>query len=1592
MNLADEHQNQNEKNNKQNKNMIRREVIEKLDEDPLDSPPSISEELKRKELENMRFAELKTAPPKVQTREINPFMINTEHILKKPAAAPGDFEVEVIPRSAFSSTHYSWGFWPFKVNYAARNALRIRDHTKWLSKQHVIDDHWEAVFLYPQKLDSFEITWTNPPERFRIFFKQSDGSHYIALTELIEKYKPIEAGKLNSKDNVGLSDAFLFHKPIFAKRIRIAMNKPTKQDMFGIEWVRFYEKRTTILIKNSDLDPNKQMCLWVNTPMPKEYDRVEIYSCVDAIQVGDNRELWVYYTDKTIRHFISHMCIGFDDKYNLVLRQCMDNDPTFKLEVNTDGTISFNGFDDRIFATNNQDRTGINFVTRDTEISVTSQADSQMYKKENITLGGQGYWMSQPGQTQCSMQLFFGKTLTGYQNKKVDNILISWQQQPREFMVYSWRQGSSWTLLQKFKDLKGGVGTSSIQVLGQEFSAIMIFMSKPNVDQNGLFTFAIGSVRIASNSMTMAYETKTNAGSLGIKFDFDIQYNTTVTNSKNYNNTQNKFSLAADKFTGLYKKVQSGLRPLNMIKMRAINHKMKLGIGLKYINQNAKDRLNDFVNNALNYPTNANFLNAVKQFAPYSQCSGLTSQSSGTPKLGSTQIPGENCLALKVANSKIQSGFYYIKTECSYKPIRVYCDFDLGIPAVDIYIENDENTEPDPDLRHLNVRDYMDVREVCAKIGLEPIQISNEKLLPAIAQVLKSLGYTLQGRKVVPLGFDYSCETGTCLGNFNSFNDRNTIPINTFTNAIPAGAGSTFMDFLGITESTLQQVATGSTTLPYFKFKGEFSNLSGIICSTNQFDTKSIDNNVIRVSCEMNVSNNGDLFQLGKTVLVKCPPGCNRSMGVIWGERRYYGSSLICKAAIHARKLSVEGGKIFVNVLPPNKSNYQSIQSEGINSEFKNPDSQVSFSFTKFQPTCKIDLIKRLRKNTPKNVSISPQDSDRVKSFDSKNAKKKMGWVDKLKGFFSFMELTNNITPIQFKNENNNQVNNTQLQGISNQPIDQNKANVQTNLLPNNLQNTVQTNTNQAKSQDNFDQSKISQNKMQSNQNLAVPQKVEQMQNDQNLQQTQTTIPNLNTKMVNGYIPQNHNENISDILKKHHQPTQDELKLERLKYKTPPPMKNNILVDTDFNIPESMSAILKNNNEKTNNYGMKIDGYEHGMYKDNSINDIVSEIENFKNNKEFEKYEKPANATIIPDEVEHVKYIDRVPNPLMKEVYRNRKRQYLKKAAEIQKKNRNLEIEGLDIIDEKDLNEMGFTKKRLEEIKKLKKLEEKKNKVKNTNNQQSNTEFDKLRFAQVQPNQVVERAAATGIEKAITKKVEAGVLSLFGIHDKNDGYQSMGIGLNGELNGDAAIAADALGLGMQARMGVLGGNGTSRESGNDFRVSINNQGQLTVGTPGDSGKLWGERGQLIGGANQSVGLGGQGAAFGIGSPENGPAYLLAANSMAEAKDAAGAAALGRFGSWMGANPSIGNGYGVAGKLGVGSGLYPGHSVGFNEIHGAMGAGAGAVDLGYSLGHYRYGGENHAGGAGGGGGGAYAMGSAYGYGKGGISAFVSILIY
>lgn len=139
----------------------------------------------------------------------------------------------------------------------------------------------------------------------------------------------------------------------------------------------------TVVIKNALYDPTTNYCFFVNSDKPKANALVEAYDCVKGVSVGTNQELFVMYNDNSIRHVPSNLCVAFNGAQEIVLTNCA-NPAVYKLFFRSDGSLYFYGYDTQSVYIDDSQKTSANYVTSQTTIIVTTQADAQTFKKENI--------------------------------------------------------------------------------------------------------------------------------------------------------------------------------------------------------------------------------------------------------------------------------------------------------------------------------------------------------------------------------------------------------------------------------------------------------------------------------------------------------------------------------------------------------------------------------------------------------------------------------------------------------------------------------------------------------------------------------------------------------------------------------------------------------------------------------------------------------------------------------------------------------------------------------------------------------------------------------------------------------------------------------------------------------------------------------------------------------------------------------------------------------------------------------------------------------------------------------------------------------
>lgn len=318
--------------------------------------------------------------------DLNIFIINTENLNSKTAANRDDYEQEVIPSRANAGSYYSWGFawWTF-LSFPPENAIFGRSSSYWLSKNGQTEDYIELYFDVPTKLDNMLIDWRLSPTSFKVEFRVHDGGALIPLTKKILKFEKINKnGTPGNLSQVSQQNALIFQKPIFAKSIKISMWDPLLSHKFSINKVRFFNIRTTMMIINQTVDPCKQYCLYINTNLPTDGTPIEAMECLSGMSTADNRELFQYWADRSVRYYITKQCVGFDGAtHDLILKDCSNYTP-YTIITNTDNSLSFQGYESMCISLDTSKNQSANFVNENTNLKVSSEYDNGLYKKENM--------------------------------------------------------------------------------------------------------------------------------------------------------------------------------------------------------------------------------------------------------------------------------------------------------------------------------------------------------------------------------------------------------------------------------------------------------------------------------------------------------------------------------------------------------------------------------------------------------------------------------------------------------------------------------------------------------------------------------------------------------------------------------------------------------------------------------------------------------------------------------------------------------------------------------------------------------------------------------------------------------------------------------------------------------------------------------------------------------------------------------------------------------------------------------------------------------------------------------------------------------
>ena len=882
--------------------------------------------------------------------DTNPFIMNTEVISGKIKL---NSEVEIEPAQANASSSFVRDAWGISFeNYEANNSIEKYKgflRLPWMShktfgKNNKNAYSWiEYTFNDLTKIDSINIDWYALPRYFQVSFKVRINGTYIPITEKYLK-RTLKAGKDCNLSEVSKIDSLIFNKSIFALVVKIEMWGTMNTEYFGIDETKFYTSTSKIVIANQKLNTCINLCMYVNSNKPREGSSVEAIDCLKAMQAADNREVFVIGTNKQLKTINGDKCIGFDDKSSKVIikNECGG----FLVKTEENEGLSFND-NTKCISIDSKNPESENFVNENTEIIASSEYDTS-YKKENMAINSDHYWLSAKGIDKATVYINFGKinkSSDEWEIKMIDKIRIHWQFQPKKFKLFSWYQGSSLTLVASEDEPKM---ISEFILKGIKSSSILISMDEGIVNKSfNSVVFGIKEVYIGSEAYKLIVKpcTQENISQAWTMFK---QMNLLIDKTEMFNKQYTDYSLAFDKVISKYNLLKNSLSNISKTKNTFTGFKDQLD---NYENQIAKVQLEEiklYNANYLNNYDNAQYTEYVKKF-------GLEVKDEETLDLGvgsSEDFPVENCIKIKELKKNAVSGFYWIKNNCFPNPLKMWCDFEFAGESIDIYINSGKSEQPNTDLSNWKILNDSDIGYRCAKLGLYPFRFDSVGVTKRVIELIEYLGYDLNKNKVIPFGYDYGCKKGKCNRSFKSFSSNDSKEINYFFNSDTTNSKNDVGSMAGVGFGNINILKVFDPTLTI---------ITGIVCSSNGFALNK-PKQYFSFPCNSTLESKMSNFSVGVEKLVFCEAACNSDNINVYGSGPYLSISSLCKAAIHSGKIKVSGGLVKVKVLEIAKNlssgkTSNSITSQEITRNHLNQGYRL-FEFIDFKGSCPIDQFK----------------------------------------------------------------------------------------------------------------------------------------------------------------------------------------------------------------------------------------------------------------------------------------------------------------------------------------------------------------------------------------------------------------------------------------------------------------------------------------------------------------------------------------------------------------------------------------------------------------------------------------------------------
>jgi hypothetical protein len=830
--------------------------------------------------------------------------------------------------------------------FNAKNIMR--DDKFWCSTGgHGIEEIVKFTIEFPRsyRLSSLWIHWAFAPGKFMIQTSNKMVGNDIIIDDSVVPLIPWRFSVKNKDINFWKSvisnpstrwnyksfdERIVLNEKIWAKYIVISMSIPVNQ-YFGIYKLEFYTKSKSIVQLRSKVY-GEDLCLTAVNGSLGDETPVVAMNCVQSISYGDNRDLFVLNTNGYITTFKNNKCLESSNPNQINILDCGKSsdfkDNREKWILDYDGKIRSQKEEYTCLSVT--DQSVKDYVEKDNvKVSATSTYEDGIHDAKNVFDYFDGtFWISGLGKIPVTFEIYMFKF-----PYTIKNIEIVWKFPAKKFQVLGLLSDGYWRSFYKHKNNRES--TNIINTMNRDLHGIKIIMKESTTKVGDGFIYGILNIYLHTGARFLKREPCK-----------DVLMNANLfeildTNSVNevVGNELMKSRSILDKSMTKLKMVQSDYANIPNLLVDFMDKNFMI-----------KDELNSLITQYEDVQLKlGQFGDLVKE------------KNINVFTLGSSDLyPAIDCYHIIKAYPSKRSGFYWIKTDCMPKSLKVYCDFDSynNKAGLDFYIFND-NQLVNSIMRDVNT--FKDLYSKCASIGLEPINIKNVSMINIIYNILKFLGYNLNTDKVIPLAYDFGCDQSKCSGKFQAFtsdklNDINDI-IDKFIKYKGEGIKQIF-DSNNDDDDIITNTSAFGINDNINKINLLSSPISGIICSSNSDGLKNV-KNYKEVTCDQNLRD--DVFseyQIFTSIKILCPPNCHKSKGKIFGSKLFTDNSSACMAAIHQGVIVDTNGGIAEIKFEKGLKYYSASQGHGIESFEYTEEWDRSFSVKKYEPFCPLNNVK----------------------------------------------------------------------------------------------------------------------------------------------------------------------------------------------------------------------------------------------------------------------------------------------------------------------------------------------------------------------------------------------------------------------------------------------------------------------------------------------------------------------------------------------------------------------------------------------------------------------------------------------------------